>query len=391
MIAGPNVLALVACDLCGKKPIPPHAAHTVTGCELWRVLQPFDELQRQGYGLRRGLTQFGAEWDWKDNVVLGQNVDVLAAWYQAVILPRLSWDDRAAGERFIAALHRAGLAVIYEVDDDIFTRPISRRIQQTTESEATLEVLEKRRLDRIAALQLCDGVTVTTQRLATVVRMFTDAPVCVVPNAIDVRWFRAVVKQSRCEVPGLTIGWAGGARPEDDLEPMAHAWGQIAQTYPDVTFVVAGHQPDVIGKYVPAHRVRRLQWLPVEAYPLNLAQIDIACCAVSDTLFNACKTPIKVWESTLAGATVVATPALYGQAVDNGVDGLLAETPQEWLTALRTLVDEPQTRKRLRLEQRRRIAQQHTLERQVWRFPLAWGQIVDEFRQSRQRPRLIAV
>jgi hypothetical protein len=132
-----------------------------------------------------------------------------------------------------------------------------------------------------------------------------------------------------------------------------------------------------------------LQWLPVEAYPLNLAQIDIACCAVADNAFNRAKTPIKVWESTLAGSVCIATPALYGQAVDDGVDGRLAETREEWLQALRTLVDDAQMRKRLRLEQRRRIAQQHTLERNAWRWPLAWQTIVDDFRARRlaSRPR----
>ncbi len=391
-IHGPRALALVACDACTKRDVPPHAEHYGTGCDLWRTFLPFAELQRQGYGKLPGVAMSGAEWEFKDSSVLSRNVDTLAAWFDVVVLPRLSWSDRVSGERFINALHNAGICVVFEADDDLFTRQINARIHQTTETEAPDDMLEKRRLDRIAALQLCDGVTVTNHYLASAVRNFTDAPVCVVPNAIDVRWWRRVMRHAPRNIPGLTIGWAGGARPEDDLEPMAWAWGQIAQRYPALTFVVAGHQPDVIGRYVPSHRVRRLPWLPVEAYPLNLRQIDIACCAVSDSLFNYAKTPIKVWESTLAGAVVTATPTLYGQAIDDGADGLLAETADEWLQALSTLVDDAQTRKRLRLEQRRRIAHAHTLERNAWRWVSAWTTIVDSFRQTRRRvPRLIAV
>jgi glycosyltransferase involved in cell wall biosynthesis len=212
-----------------------------------------------------------------------------------------------------------------------------------------------------------------------------------VENAIDTRWFRAVVKHAKREVPGLTIGWAGGARPDSDLAPMAEAWGRVAAARPEVTFVVAGFQPDIIGEYVSPERVKRLAWLPVEAYPLNLAQLDIACCAVADEPFSRCKTPIKAWESTLAGSAVVATPTLYGRTIEHGVDGLLAETADEWETALLALVDDPAYRRQLRKAQRRRIAERHSLERNAWKWPSAWAQIVTAYRENRSRPRLLTV
>jgi glycosyltransferase involved in cell wall biosynthesis len=390
-VTPPRVLALLACDPCQKTPVPPHVEHAFGGCELWRVAFPFAELQRQGYGRRPGFAQSGAEWVWKDDQRLESLVDVIASWYQAVLLPRLSWADHRIGARFINALHRAGLAVIYEVDDDLFSPEISKRIQRTMEPDLTLEELERKRLDRLAALRLCDGVTVSSPRLATVIRSLYDGPVVVVENAIDTRWFRAVVKHAKREVPGLTIGWAGGARPDSDLAPMAEAWGRVAAARPEVTFVVAGFQPDIIGEYVSPERVKRLAWLPVEAYPLNLAQLDIACCAVADEPFSRCKTPIKAWESTLAGSAVVATPTLYGRTIEHGVDGLLAETADEWETALLALVDDPAYRRQLRKAQRRRIAERHSLERNAWKWPSAWAQIVTAYRENRSRPRLLTV
>ena len=122
-----------------------------------------------------------------------------------------------------------------------------------------------------------------------------------------------------------------------------------------------------------------------------LREIDIACCAVADTAFNYCKSPIKVWESTLAGAAVCATPVLYGKAITDGVDGLLAETPAEWLAQLRRLVASKELRKTLRRNQRERIEQRHTLERNVAKWPDAWALIVSEFRARRAAPRLVLV
>lgn len=390
-MSAPRVLALVSCDACQKAIVPPHVEHTVTGCELWRILQPFSELQRQGYGRQKGLRMTGAEWEWKDSAALERNVDLVAHWFDAVILPRLSWTDHRIGARFIGALHRAGLAVIMETDDDLYSPEINRRIQQTTEPDLSLEQLEAKRLDRLAALRLCDGVTVSSPRLATVIRSLFDGPVALVENAMDSRWFRSVVKQARREVPSLTIGWAGGARPDRDLLPMVEAWGRIATARPEVTFVVAGYQPEIITAYVPSERVRRLAWLPISYYPMNLAQIDVACCAVADEPFSRCKTPIKAWESTLAGSAVVATPTLYGRTIEHGIDGLLAETADEWEAALLALVDDAALRRRLRKAQRKRIAEQHALEKNAWRWPAAWAEIIESFRARRARPQLALV
>jgi glycosyltransferase involved in cell wall biosynthesis len=384
-MVGPRVLAMVACDLCGKKVVPSHDEHTGTGCDTWRIWQPFAELQRQEYGRVRGLHQFGAEWMWKDDQTLDSILHLaVSAAYDAVLFPRLSWPDSRDGERFIAALHRAGKAAIMEVDDDLYSPSINWRLQRTVLPDESPDALERKRLDRLAALRLCDGVTVSSRRLATVVRTLTDAPVVVVPNAIDTRWWRAVVRRAPRIVPGLTIGWAGGARPDDDLEPVFWAWGQIAQTHPDVTFVIAGHQPEAVAQYVPAYRIRRLPWLAPAEYPMLYAQIDIGCAAVTDHPFNHCKTSIKIWEYCLGGAVAVGTPTLYGQAIDNGVDGLLAETPDEWLSALKRLVESKALRRSLRAAQLHRIRANHDLARECWRWPAAWSQIVSDFRERRR-------
>jgi glycosyltransferase involved in cell wall biosynthesis len=385
-LAGPRVLSLVSCDLCGKREPPPHDEHVGTGCDLWRTFAPYAELQRQGYGAGVGLHQYGAEWEWKDARTLGEYADTIGLAYHAVVFPRLSWTSRDMpyARQFVDRLHAAGIALIYEVDDDLYSQSINWRLQRTVLPDESLESLERKRLDRLAALRLCDGVTVSSRRLATVVRTLVDVPVVVVPNAIDARWWRAVVRRAPRIVPGLTIGWAGGARPDDDLEPVFWAWGQIAQTHPDVTFVIAGHQPEAVATYVPNHRVMRLEWLPPAQYPAAYAQIDIGCAAVTDHPFNRCKTPIKVWEYALGGAPCVATPTLYGQAIDNGVDGLLAETPDEWLSALKRLVESKALRRSLRAAQLHRIRANHDLARECWRWPAAWSQIVADFRERRR-------
>jgi hypothetical protein len=286
----PRVLALVA---------------EADGPSAWRIFQPFAALTSRGYP--------AADWDWKDNPLLGELV--ATGRYDAVILPRLSWNDadEAAAERWMAALHRAGLATIYEVDDDFFSPQFLRQQRQAGLEAARCKSdaeLDAQRLARIRALQRCDGVTVSSHRLATVVRQYVaaDVPVCVVPNAIDWRWYCAVLTAWRTAArmaarvkPALvppsntvTIGWAGGARPDADVAVMAQAWAAVGKMRPQTRFVVQGYHPTVIDEALTdaalaAERVEWRPWLPLEQYPAGLAGVQIACAPLADAPFNRCK------------------------------------------------------------------------------------------------------
>jgi hypothetical protein len=189
-LTGPSILALV-----GRQQ---------TGPDLWRVLQPVTALEKQGYP---------AGWDFKDADLLG----LVAAAAECILMPRMEWppEYRRVAEAWFQKNRQDGKTVIYDADDDIFTAAeTQRRVELGWMEGRTYEQLEASRYERIWAMQQADGCTVSTQRLATIVRSFTTKPVIVVPNAIDLKWFRGVVKATSRQIPGLTIGWAGG-RPTD--------------------------------------------------------------------------------------------------------------------------------------------------------------------------------
>ena len=341
------------------------------GCALWRVLQPFAELQRRGYP---------AEWGFRDDDRLG----LIAHRFDAVILPRLHWpiEERANGDRFLQALRNAGIAVIYEVDDDMFSDDFHRRLHEV--HDKSMREADEIRASILHTVRGVDGVTVSSQRMATIVRRYTNRPVEVVPNAIDLRWFRAVQAQAIREVKGLTIGWAGGIRPDSDVEQMAEAWERIAAEFPHVTFVVMGHQAGVIYDKVPADRIQPIEWAPIEAYPMGMVNIDIGCCPLVDTPFNRAKTYIKALEYGASGAAVVASPTVYGQIIEHGRDGFIARTATEWYEALRQLVISANKRQRMVQRLQNRIERDHALEQTVLRWPAAWTRIVEDFRARRQ-------
>ena len=341
------------------------------GCALWRVLLPFSELQRQGFG--------GFEWGNKDDDRLGLVVDR----FNVVVLPRLHWlpEERARADRWFRALHNAGITVVYEVDDDMFSADFEQRLLQMPnkgkgEVARTPEQARIIRESILNTLQQADGVTVSSQRLATIVSRLTDKPIRVVPNYIDLRWWGRIQHLNRRTVPGLTVGWAGGFRPDSDVVDMATAWGRLARRYPDLIFVVQGHHAPPIYDQVPNDRIAALDWLPIDSYPAGIKNIDIGCCPLANTPFNRAKTPIKAMEYAASGAAVVASPTVYGQIVEHGVDGYVVEGADAWEQALSGLVESEERRRAMATALKQKVARRHSLQANAWRWVEAWTTIM---------------
>jgi glycosyltransferase involved in cell wall biosynthesis len=187
----------------------------------------------------------------------------------------------------------------------------------------------------------------------------------------------------------LTIGWAGGIRPDKDVTDMAIAWGRVAKKFPDVKFVVMGHQAPIIYEHVPIDRIIAIDWMPVEEYPAGMVEIDIGCCPLSDSPFNRAKTYIKAMEYAVTGAAVVASPTVYRQFIDNGSDGYICDSVDQWERALAELVSDESHRRGMAQRLLDKVEEHHSLEGNAWRWLVAWQDIIDDFRQRRQVTQIV--
>lgn len=332
----------------------------------WRVARPFARLAEQGVDVatcwldddERPTISPSGRLVILQRVVKRGTPDEVAAWVQSL---------RAAG----------ALAVVYELDDDEVSAACLDWMRAAGGLERVgISRLESERLAMVRTLRACDAVTVSTEPLARVVRCVTSKPVIVLPNAIDVAWFRERL-MGRPEWHGerLTIGWAGGRRPDADIEPMAVAWGRIARRYPSVRFVVGGWQPDPIYREVDdLDRIVRLPWRDIEDYP-TVMQVDIGCTPLADTPFNRCKSPIKLWEYGLAGAAVVASPTVYMDEVAHGAGAWLADMAEDWERMLALLIEDDWLRLNSAAGIRGHIGEHHRLQDSLRQRATAYREI----------------
>lgn len=330
------------------------------GSSLWRCWQPAAELERQGYTVH---------WCSKDERTDRLLAAVLRYRYDAIVLSRTTWPAWAIGlaAEFVAKMHKSGLAVWFECDDDLFAH---------LEDHMMDPVKLKQGQEAIHTVMLCDGIIVSTPRLKTVVAHATGGaiPVAVCPNLLDWDWWRMIQRQAVRVVPPLTIGWAGANRLDPDLAAMAEGWRRVAERYPAVRFVVQGHCAQVVADALPQGRLHYLPWIELARYPAGLVNIDIGCCSVADTPFNACKSVIKALEYGASGAAVVATSALYHQIIRHHDTGLVANTADEWAEGLGRLVEDAQYRRVLARRLRRVVVERHNLQvsAHVWMEAFAW-------------------
>ncbi len=223
------------------------------------------------------------------------------------------------------------------------------------------------------------------------VRQLTDKPVKVVGNYMDLHWWKKVQKQAQRDpnIKGVTIGWAGGRRPDSDIEPMVKAWGRIAAKYDKVTFVIQGHSSDMFFDNVPYERIAVTSWMPIETYPAGLVNIDIGCCPLDESQFNRSKSFIKAMEYAASNAAVVASPMVYDGLIEHGKDGFIATTVDEWELYLSKLVEDYTLRHDMSKRLLAKVRKDYSIETNAWRWIQAWTDIVSNFRESYRRPHIL--
>jgi glycosyltransferase involved in cell wall biosynthesis len=294
----------------------------------WRIERPLSMLRARGHD---------ATWHRYDDL---EGTDLSGA---LVIIHRMI---PMTPEAFIYRLRKEGASSIlysmddYTIDADVLTEYLEKSGGLTS---AAIERIVARIPLQLETISLCDGLLVSTEDLAIVVSDTVNTGITVLENAIDETWYTEALSSQPEHISNgdlVYIGYASGRRPEADLVEMSQAWGRIAEDYPNVRFVVAGYQHDIIDRNIPLDRKVRIPFQPLNEWPKSM-QVDIGCCPLStDIRFNRGKSSIKWMEYTLAGAAVVASDHdVYNETVLDCVTGYIAKnTVESWYEALTTFL-----------------------------------------------------
>jgi hypothetical protein len=149
----------------------------------------------------------------------------------------------------------------------------------------------------------------------------------------------------------VRIMWSGGNSHIGDFGPVIDLYERYKDRN-DVMFIFFGHIPEQIKADDPS-KALFVSWNPRKYYEgvISLLQPDIALCPLDDHPFNHCKSAIKYFEMTMAGATVIASK---GSTYDN-VGCVTCLKNDDWGSMCDILIDDVRYRREVFMEDQHNV------------------------------------
>lgn len=272
--------------------------------------------------------------------------------FQCFVLHRVPLDMDA--QAFITEARKRGKALFFETDDLVFVPGNAKHhaeLERFSPQDRALYIDEMGRIRR--TLQLCDAVTVSTEPLREWIEPLC-ARVAVTPNVMS----QEMVSRSQMALAARTVDasdevviayFSGSPSHDRDFLEAQDALLWALETYPQTRFLLVGplklsEQFDRFGARVRHEPVRPWQALPAlyAEVGINLAPLE------RDNPFTEAKSSIKYLEAALLKVPTIASPRRdFTRVMRHGDNGLLADSPDAWREALRTLIESPDDRRRM--------------------------------------------
>jgi len=248
---------------------------------------------------------------------------------------------RTYGPMFRFLLRRAARHLVFTFDDAIFCRsdggPSPRRARRFA-----------------ATVAQCDLVWAGNRYLADEAGRF-NGNVQVVPTAVETDRYRLRVAKPEST---LDLVWIGSSSTRKHLLTVVPALERAAEEMP-------GLRLKIVSDFTLETRslpVVHIPWSP-EAETRELAAAHVGLAPLPDNRFTRGKCGLKVLQYMAAGLPVVSSPTgVNAEIVEHGVTGLLAETEDEWVEALRALHDSSELRARLGEAGREKCVRHYSLQ-----------------------------
>ena len=235
---------------------------------------------------------------------------------------------------------------IYDCDDAFFLKYRSGRLRP-------LQPLLGAKADRL--MTAAEAVTAGNTALAAYARLF-NSNVTVLPSVVDTDQF-CPAEPPPAERIGepFTLGWIGSPSTAPYLQLLVEPLQQLARERPVRLLVVGGSSPAIAGV-----EVIEQPWSLDQEVPL-IQQFDVGLMPLPDTPWTRGKCAYKLIQCMGCGIPVVASRVGANLDTVPPECGLLAETPEEWLVALRLLAADPSRRQRMGQAARHWVEQHYSL------------------------------
>ncbi|QEE84216.1 glycosyltransferase [Acetobacter oryzoeni] len=284
-------------------------------------------------------------------------------WADVMVLWRVEFSGHV--DIMLRLAREQNITIIFDTDDLTFIPNLARMdiIDGIRSIGATEQRIETVFTDMQRTLLRTDIGFAPTDTLADAMRVYQPVTYTV-PNtynaeclALSRKAYR--IRQLNPAEQVIRIGYATGSRThQKDFAQVSGVLARLLQEKPNLRLVLfretGNHRPVLLMNEFPEFEPVRdqIEWrdmCSLPALPSELARFDISIAPLeTQNPFCNAKSELKFFEAALAGVPSIVSPtAPFRQCVENGRTGLFASTPDEWETALRTLIENPDLRHRM--------------------------------------------
>ncbi len=316
----------------------------VSGVDFVRVIQPISHLQ----GFTTGDYTFEVDvWDIAEKRHLAW--DEVGEKYDIIYFNYISSPESYA---VMACLTREkyGRKLVCDVDDALWhILPDNPAYEVFKRGSEQINIISR-------VLDDVDKVTTTNSYLRNMIAQETykrHENIAVFPNYVDLDLYsyRPQFKDDK----QIQIAHFGSTTHFSSLqeEEFAKGMDRIMREYPNVTFLSMGcHIP----KYKMKWGARYIQgfgdadvmtWIK-DKFPPFIEGVDIIVAPLTDCVYNRSKSAIKRLETSSAKKPFIGQNIRqYQECITNGVDGFLCSKAEEWYSAIKSMIDDKELRKKI--------------------------------------------
>ncbi|MBL7196546.1 MAG: glycosyltransferase family 4 protein [Candidatus Omnitrophica bacterium] len=196
--------------------------------------------------------------------------------------------------------------------------------------------------------------------------------ITVIPTSIDTVKFRP--KDYKPSNGDLVIGWIGSHTTLPCLKLIIPALQKLSKKYKFILKIVGGGAEIEI----PGVKVINEKWA-LQKDVENFQSLDIGIYPLPDNEWAMAKTPFKTIQYMSVGVPTVAS-CVGGnrEIIEDGINGFLTSSEEEWIEKLSLLIENPQLRQKLGIAGRKTVEERYSLNINAPRFMEVLNKVYDK-------------
>lgn len=252
-------------------------------------------------------------------------------------------------DRLVERFHR----LVFDLDDSIYGRSLVefswsflRRLQDS-EQAAKLSSLARSVITGNAYLKEC--------------ALRYNRNVEVIPTPVDTKRFCPDGERLKRSSKEIVIGWIGIGAAIGWVGSLAKVFQELSRRYPLRVKLITrpGREPFDL----PGTRFEIKRW-SYETEVQEMRDFDIGVMPLPETEWSKGKCSLKLLQYMAMGLPSISSRVgMNCEVVEEGVDGFLANDPDEWIQKLSRLIEDPSLREKMGEKAREKVERRYSLDR----------------------------